>query len=437
MTDTGSMAAQSERSYGEVSFDDWIGGRSIDTLGTNAGAEIVPFQAWRHFKEAFAPELIRRAISESPIPVHHCLDPFSGSGTTALACQFLGVRPTAIEVNPYLADLSEAKLAKYDIGALARDFAALVKAANRRKLSPWKFFSGAPPTFVEPGIGGRWIFDVPVAARLAAYVASLSVIDNPVNRRLLRVLLGGVLIGLSNVVVSGKGRRYRSGWKERQLDETDLDEAFCEAVEGAVGDIVRHGERAEHRYTVLRGDARRLLKKVKPVEVAIFSPPYPNSFDYTDVYNVELWGLQYLNRAEDNTRLRLSTLTSHVQIMRRFASPPEKSALLKRTLRELSAKRADLWDRRIPDMVGGYFADMVQVIQGIAGHLPRRGQLWMVVGDSRYAGVPIPVAEILGQLAPGMRCRLITKEPFRSMRTSAQQGGSHSLHETLVVLSRT
>jgi hypothetical protein len=87
-------------------------------------------------------------------------------------------------------------------------------------------------------------------------------------------------------------------------------------------------------------------------------------------------------------------------------------------------------------MVGGYFADMVQILKSITSHLPARGQIWMVVGDSRYAGVPIRVDEILAQLAASMGCRLVRKEPFRSMRASPQQGGSQSLAETLLVLTR-
>ena len=59
-------------------------------------------------------ELMARAVAESTIPVQRCLDPFGGSGTTALACQFLGTEPITIEVNPFLADLIEAKLTDYD-----------------------------------------------------------------------------------------------------------------------------------------------------------------------------------------------------------------------------------------------------------------------------------------------------------------------------------
>jgi hypothetical protein len=420
-----------------VSFDEWIGGRRILSIGTNAGADALPFQSWRHFKEAFAPELIQRAVSESEITVRRCLDPFGGSGTTALGCQFLGVRPTTMEVNPYLADLIEAKLATYEIREVARDFARLVRAANKKRADPRRFFSEAPPTFVEPGLNGRWLFDYSVAKRIAAYVDSLKEVPNPKNRRLLRVLLGSILVDASNVLVSGKGRRYRRGWETRTYDAADLDDSLCEAVENAVDDILRFGERAERDYTLMRGDSRRLLSKVGKMDLAVFSPPYPNSFDYTDVYNVELWGIRYLNQSSDNLRLRLSTLSSHVQIKRDYRAPPLGSSLLRTALRKLKANRADLWNHYIPEMVGGYFADICEIIRGIRRQLATRGQIWMVVGDSRYVGVRIPVAEIISQYAPTMGCRVVTMEPFRSMRSSAQQGGKHTLDETLLVLAGT
>jgi hypothetical protein len=431
-----SSAETDAAGVGQVSFEDWIGGRKVLSLGTNAGSTQLPFQDWRHFKEAFAPELIQRAILESPIPVRRCIDPFAGSGTTALACQFLGVHPITIEVNPYLADLTEAKLATYDVDALGRDFARLIKLANRKKLNPNRFFAEAPPTFVEPGVEQRWIFDTSVATRIAAFVSCLPLIRNVQNRRLLRVLLGGVLVELSNVVISGKGRRYRKGWDLRPKTASDLDEALCNAVEHAVGDILRYGCRRESAFTMIRGDARDKLRGVKPVDIAIFSPPYPNSFDYTDVYNVELWGLGYLTKRDHNTRLRHSTLASHVQIKRFFLAAPSESKSLQSAVKALQEQRNDLWDARIPEMVGGYFADMAKIISGVTSKLRPNGQIWMVVGDSKYAGVAIPVAKILSELAKSLGCRLTHTEPFRAMRTSAQQGNAASLRESLLILSR-
>jgi hypothetical protein len=116
-----------------VTFDRWTGSRNLHALCTNAGSELLAFQNWRRFKEAFAPELVKRAILECGRPVQRCLDPFAGSGTTALACQFLGILPITIEVNPYLADLTEAKISTYDAASLSRLWPASRRGEHHRR----------------------------------------------------------------------------------------------------------------------------------------------------------------------------------------------------------------------------------------------------------------------------------------------------------------
>lgn len=418
-----------------VSFDDWTQGRTIVSLGTNAGAMELPFQSWRHFKEAFAPELIARAVKESRIQVTRCIDPFGGSGTTALACQFLGVHPTTIEVNPYLADLIEAKLTTYDADKLARDLGMVLKMAATNPSPALNALGGTPPSFVEPGVQGRWIFDRAIAKRICSLLKAIDQIQYEAHRRLFRVLLGGILIDVSNVVISGKGRRYRRGWQRRQRDPKCVDELFAATAERAICDIHRYANRKCSRFEVIRGDSRVMLRQKDAFELAVFSPPYPNSFDYTDVYNVELWVLGYLSNSSCNRSLRTATLCSHVQVSRDFAAPPSGSEKLNRILNKLRRQRDALWDARIPEMVGAYFADMLTVLRALHSSICRGGAIWMVVGDSSYAGVHIKVGEILAELAePTWRVGKL--EPCRSMRASAQQGGRAKLAETLLVLSR-
>jgi hypothetical protein len=293
-----------------------------------------------------------------------------------------------------------------------------------------------PPTFVEPGVGGRWIFDRPVAARVAAFLDAIDQIDNERHRRLFRVLLGGILIDVSNVVVNGKGRRYRRGWEVRPRDPRAVDRLFCQSAQRAIGEIHRFSRRACTSYELRRGDSRTLLRDSPMCEIAIFSPPYPNSFDYTDVYNVELWVLGYLSDNGSNRELRHSTLCSHVQLDRDFPTAPAGSVRLDQALGRLDAVRADLWDRRIPAMVGGYFSDMVGVLDRLRDCIQIGGTTWMVVGDSRYADVQIKTAQIISDLAPLSGWTVESLEPCRSMRASAQQGGQFELAESLLVLSR-
>jgi hypothetical protein len=183
---------------------DQIAGNEI--ASSNVEAQDLPFQRWYRFKEAFSPRFVSSAIASLHKRPLSCIDPFGGSGTTALTSQFLGVRPTTIEVNPFLADLIEAKLTRYDIQSLARDFSAVISRSKEFKINPERLMPSAPATFIEPGVDDRWIFDRAVLKRLLAYREAIETLKSPENRRLFRVLLGSISVPLSNVVISGNPR---------------------------------------------------------------------------------------------------------------------------------------------------------------------------------------------------------------------------------------
>jgi hypothetical protein len=415
-------------------FDEWTGRRSISSLGTNSGAPTLAFQAWHHFKEAFPPELVRRALDDPDGEVHTCLDPFGGSGTTALAAQFLGVASTTVEVNPFLVDVIRAKVTRYDADALACDYAQLRQAARESTLTAAEAFEHVPSTFLEPGVNSRWLFDQQVATALAQLVAGIAEVENEAHARLFRVLLGGVLVEVSNVIVSGKGRRYRRNWQRRGLSQDAVNRHFAARFESALADIHRFAHRPDAEAAVIHADARA-VKIPQEHDAAVLSPPYPNSFDYTDVYNIELWMLGYLTDSRHNRDLRHSTLTSHVQLHREYPAPPSGSRLLQSTLKRLVDVREDLWSPWIPDMVGGYFADMCSVLTKIRHSLRPGAKTWIVVGDSKYGGVRVPTAKILRELVVATDWQVVSSTPFRSMRSSPQHGGKADLAETLLVLA--
>lgn len=420
---------------GGASFVEWTGGRTADVLSTNAGAETLPFQRWHRFKEAFSPELIAEAVKSSPIPVRRLADPFGGSGTSALAAQFLGVEPVTIEVNPFLADLISSKLADYRVPSLLAAMIRVTRKAGESRLQGARMLRALPPTFVEPGVKDRWLFDMPVAVQIFRLRETIEAEQDLKIRRLFRVLLGGLVTSFSNAVVSGKGRRYRENWQERRVDPACVIPTFADAVAAAIVEISACSTRLVTTSTVLQGDSRALFKGIEPVDQIVCSPPYPNSFDYTDVYNMELWMLGYLRSSAENIDLRRSTLTSHVQVSRKF-EPAPRTPSLDRALGELRSVVKDLWDPRIPAMVGAYFADIEKLLSASVRLLPPGGQAWFVVGDSQYAEVHVQVAKILAELAPKLGLRVERVTPFRSMRVSPQQSGRPMLSEDLVVFSR-
>ena len=412
----------------------WFSKHSVlGPASTNQDTHDLPFQRWYRFKEAFAPRAVMDAFAKLPRMPRTCVDPFGGSGTTALTAQFLGVRPTTVEVNPFLADLIEAKLQWYDAMRLMASYRQVVDGAASARVDPAHLLAGAPSTFLEPGVAGRYIYPMDVAERILAYREAIDGLEDRTHARLLRVLLASSLISLSNVVISGKGRRYRSGWERRQIDPRMVGRMFEAAFLDAAEDIVRFGRRPCPDFTLLRGDARSALADAPEAEFALFSPPYPNSFDYTDIYNVELWMLGYLRSAEDNRALREATLRSHVQIKRSFYAR-HSTPRLEAALARLEEKRSELWNRHIPDIVAAYFDDLAAVLAGLHRIMPAGSSVMMVVGDSQYAGVPVDVAAISAELGSTIGFDTRELSPMRSMRSSAQQGGDYALGETLVHL---
>jgi hypothetical protein len=414
-------------------FLKWTRNRHVPSLGTNDKAAALAFQKWHHFKEAFTPELIATAVRASVCEVRTCIDPFGGSGTTALACQMLGIDSTTVEVNPFLADAIQAKLTRYDSDQIVKALANVRRRSKRCHVDPHDYFQNVPNTFIEPGLNERWLFNASVAARLAAILSVIDSVEDIQVRRFFRVILGGILADVSNAIVSGKGRRYRQKWKDIPADPERVESLFASRAETAILDIQAFSRRPETVSTVIRGDARN-VELGGQFDLSVFSPPYPNSFDYTDVYNMELWMLGYLTRSEDNRNLRQATLTSHVQLMRDYPPAPGGSDTLHSVLKQLQETKESLWSPWIPQMIGGYFSDLADVLSKVISSLSGDGQCWMVVGDSRYSGITVPVGCILSELSRDRGWTIDRCEPIRHMRSSAQQGWRPDLAETLIVL---
>ena len=414
----------------------WLKGLAADQpSSSNQPSLALPFQRWFKFKEAFAPNLVIDCLRSLDYRPETCLDAFGGCGTSGLTCQFLGIVPTLVELNPFIADLAEAKLREYDHAALTKVFTHVRKCAMASHIDqPMCFLGEAPRTFCESSDNDRWLYTQETLSRIVAYRESIEEVQDAAAKRLLRVLLGSCLVPLSNVVVNGKGRKYRQAWATRQSSPADVDRIFETAFHAALSDIRVYSDRATAQYQMHRGSALTIINDVTPADVAIFSPPYPNSFDYTDVYNIELWVLGYLKTRVQDRALRLATLRSHVQVDLATRGVPSDSKSLRNIIRKMQRVRNTLWDPRLPEMVDGYFADLSTLLGGLRRKLREGGETFIVVGNSCYNGIIVNVAEILAETAMSHGYKVVSSTVLRRMRKSAQQGGDFRLEECVLRL---
>jgi|GEM_PF-2167558 len=73
-------------------------------------AEAAPLHRWLPYRQGFSPALVDWFLERSPAPQGPILDPFSGSGTTALACARRGRPALAVESIGSLVFLTEVRL---------------------------------------------------------------------------------------------------------------------------------------------------------------------------------------------------------------------------------------------------------------------------------------------------------------------------------------
>ena len=79
---------------------------------------------------------------------------------------------------------------------------------------------------------------------------------------------------------------------------------------------------------------------------------------------------------------------------------------------------------------------MFCVLDEVGRALRKKGRVYCVVGDSKYATVNVPVAKILTQISRNTDLVYLGAEKFRSMRSSPQQGGREELPESLLVFEK-
>lgn len=399
----------------------------------------LPRHRWYEFKEGFSEKLVHIAILDISTVRRkkiRILDPFSGSGTSLVAAGFLGVEATGIEVNPFLAFATRAKCAsgKWIKRSFQNRLDNILYDSRYEILSPLEGCS----TFTEsPGLE-KWLFNRSVLRGFASIDRALQQTRH--YRRPLRLALMASLMDCCNADKDGKCLRYREGWEVEGLNSADLRNAFKRRAQEVFDDIEKHPFDS-NGLNIIEGDSREQLKSLesKSYDLLITSPPYLNSFDYSDIYRPELFAGGFVGSNDELRKIRLKTIRSHVQVNWK-PTQEDSSPMIPPLISKLSKKK--LWNRKLPDMVQSYFADMAKILHESARLVKPKGQAWIVVSTSAYGGIEIPVDLILADIATRNCWELRSVNVLRKLRSAGQHwshlkaGTKLPLRESLIILER-
>lgn len=399
----------------------------------------LPRHRWYTFKEGFSETLVKTAIktinkgSNKKIKI---IDPFSGSATSLVSAGRFGHQATGIEVNPFLAFAGSAKCSPS--GWEESEFNTVIKKVLSDSVNEIPSSLEEQSTFTEREGKKKWLFNRSVLRGFAAIDKALEQTEK--FQKPLRLALFASLIEYCNAKRDGKCLRYRKGWEKNGYSSAELRTEFTRRAKIVFSDISEKDFAAEGLNVIL-GDTKEKLGELpgEIYDLAITSPPYLNSFDYSDVYRPELFVGGFVKDNKELTEIRKQTVRSHVQVPIENLSSHTNPRLV-----EILPRLAEqpLWNKQIPTMVTAYFTDMAVVLNKLAQTVKPNGQAWIVVSTSAYCGVEIPVDLILADIAEENGWELCNVNVLRRMRSAGQHHSKAEdakklpLRESLIILQK-
>ena len=370
-----------------------------------------------------------------------CLEPFSGSGTTALELQNCGIACFAFEVNPLMYLIARVKLENgYEVERFEYWYDYIVKERSKKIVELETEFN----TLYQGEGKKKWNYNTDIGIAVEKLRQVIESISEVIYKELFKVALAAILLDVSNLYRNGKCLSYKKKWEDRKIVEKDVFDKFDEKVLKELKCDIENSitrTKINNKERLYNQDSRiGIANEVddNSIDLVITSPPYLNSRDYTDTYMLELKTLGFTKTSEEIKELREKTLRSHVQIKWNDTSNVNNE-LLENTLVELeeASKEIEKWNDSIIDMVRLYFVDMQNIFRVLYGKMKIHGRIYFNVSNSAYFNVLINTLEICASIAEQEGFKVLEIRDARKLKTSPQQKKTiGKLLEGVVVLEK-
>ncbi len=373
--------------------------------------QFLPIHNWYAYKHAYSRELTAYLLKKFCISDGDwVLDPFCGGGTTLLTCKELGINARGYDILPFSVFLSNAKLLDYNVKALKQE----LNAFRRMRWSRYRPHEQLPDILLV-----KKAFSPEIGTELLALRHAIEQIGDNDVKTLFKLGFLDVLESTSNTSKAGGFLRMVN----RNVSREAIRDKFIEKVSTMVEDVVNSEsdyKRLKTHVTAKIGDARKLPTQ-RQYDAIITSPPYPNRHDYTRIYSLEMI-LGFVSTNDALKKVRYETLRSHVEARKKYRAPGyTKPRDLGRLISEVENNGTN--NPQVTKMLEGYFEDMYLCLSEIQRCLKPGGKAAMVVSNVRFAGVNIPVDELLASIGiqVGLNPKAILIARYRG--NSSQQMG--------------
>jgi len=98
--------------------------------------------------------------------------------------------------------------------------------------------------------------------------------------------------------------------------------------------------------------------------------------------------------------------------------------------------RSQLWNKNIPNMIKGYFADIEAILHDLRTKLRKGAKLYINVANSAYGNKTCEVDVIIAKIAQQQGYTPIEIREVRQVKSSRQQKEIDKLRESIIVIER-
>ncbi|MBQ3922468.1 MAG: hypothetical protein II707_04155, partial [Spirochaetales bacterium] len=180
-----------------------------------------PVHRWYPFVEGYSKEFIKSIIAENDNRrIECCLEPFSGSGTTALELQNLGIKCYSFEINPLMYLIGKVKLEteyKYEKTNYWFEYIKNIRS-NFNDIDLNSIF----PTLYQSDKREKWNYDKEVGRAVKKLDNAINCITEEIYKDLFKIALAAILLDVSNLYRNGKCLSYKKNWSEIKLSVGDV-----------------------------------------------------------------------------------------------------------------------------------------------------------------------------------------------------------------------
>lgn len=325
----------------------------------------------------FIPQLAARLIEELTIAGETVVDPFMGSGTTAVEALVHRRRVVAVDINPVAFLVAKVKATPLDPAPLAEEANHLEREVIARREN------GAVAITPANERIDYW-FAPKQKEQLGILLGRLAQIENPQRREFFLVAFSQIL-------------KACSIWAQKSVKPTrDPDKIPAEPLSAFLRQARAMIKRNQEFWDLVSPELRANLDAYRTIECAdaralpcadgvagliVTSPPYVTSYEYADLHQLTAVWFAYCD--------------SLPEFRKRFIG----SASAERAPADLHSARAEeicaaFGNSKKAREVRNYFADMLECFQEMRRVLKTGGKACIVIGNTELGGVQIRNAEV-------------------------------------------